>query len=120
MSRRTGPARCSAIRSRREALGTVFGRGRADDAPLLIGSVKTNLGHLEAAAGVAGFIKTVLAVQHGHIPANLNYQNPNPHIPFEQSAAESRCRAARIGRRRAGRGGRGCRRSGSAAPMRMW
>src|SRR5262245_28940344 len=66
------------------ALGTVYGRGRTDGARLLIGSVKTNLGHLEAAAGVAGFIKTVLAVQHGEIPRTLNYQVPNPHIPFQK------------------------------------
>ena len=66
------------------ALGTVLGRGRADDAPLLIGTVKSNLGHLEAAAGMAGFIKAVLAVQKGRIPANLHFQTPNPHIPFDQ------------------------------------
>lgn len=66
------------------ALGTVLGRGRQADKPLLLGAVKSNLGHLEAAAGVAGFIKTVLAVQRGTIPANLHYRNPNPHIPFEQ------------------------------------
>ena len=65
------------------ALGTVLGRGRPEDAPLLIGAVKSNLGHLEAAAGIAGFIKAVLAVQRGHIPANLDFQTPNPHIPFE-------------------------------------
>ncbi len=47
------------------ALGTVLGRGRAADAPLLIGAVKSNLGHLEAAAGIAGFAKAVLALQHG-------------------------------------------------------
>jgi phthiocerol/phenolphthiocerol synthesis type-I polyketide synthase B len=66
------------------ALGTVLGRGRAADAPLLIGAVKSNLGHLEAAAGIAGFAKTVLALQRGRIPANLGYQNPNPHIPFDK------------------------------------
>ncbi|MDT5021580.1 MAG: phthiocerol/phenolphthiocerol synthesis type-I polyketide synthase [Mycobacterium sp.] len=66
------------------ALGTVLGRGRAEDAPLLIGTAKTNLGHLEAAAGVAGLIKTVLAVHRGSIPANLHFHNPNPHIPFDQ------------------------------------
>ncbi|WP_137149071.1 type I polyketide synthase [Mycolicibacterium sp. CR10] len=65
------------------ALGTVLGRGRAADAPLLIGAVKSNLGHLEAAAGIAGFTKAVLAMQHRRIPANLGYQNPNPHIPFD-------------------------------------
>ena len=64
------------------ALGAVLGRGRGVDAPLLVGAVKSNLGHLEAAAGVAGFIKTVLAVQRGRIPANLGYGVPNPHIPF--------------------------------------
>ncbi|HET7073650.1 MAG TPA: beta-ketoacyl synthase N-terminal-like domain-containing protein, partial [Mycobacterium sp.] len=64
------------------ALGTVLGRGRAEDAPLLIGAVKTNLGHTEAAAGIAGFIKTVMAVQRGQIPPNQRFESPNPHIPF--------------------------------------
>ena len=66
------------------ALGTVLGRGRAADAPLLLGAVKSNLGHLEAAAGVAGFIKTVMALQRGVIPGNLHFTEPNPHIPFDQ------------------------------------
>ena len=65
------------------ALGTVLGRAAPPSAALLIGAVKSNLGHLEAAAGIAGFIKAVLAVQRGHIPANLYFQTPNPHIPFE-------------------------------------
>jgi phthiocerol/phenolphthiocerol synthesis type-I polyketide synthase D len=65
------------------ALGTVLGRARPQSAPLLIGAVKSNLGHLEAAAGIAGFIKTVLSLQRGHIPPNPNFQNPNPHIPFD-------------------------------------
>ena len=64
------------------ALGTVLGRARPDDAPLLVGAVKSNLGHLEAAAGIAGLIKAVLAVQRAQIPANLNFGTPNPHIPF--------------------------------------
>lgn len=66
------------------ALGKVLGRGRAPNSPLLIGSVKTNLGHLEAAAGITGFIKAVLAVQRGQIPASLHFQTPNPHIAFDQ------------------------------------
>lgn len=66
------------------ALGTVLGRGRPAGAPLLIGAVKSNLGHLEAAAGVAGLIKAVLAIQRASIPANAGYRTPNPHIPFAQ------------------------------------
>ncbi|MGV0627800.1 SDR family NAD(P)-dependent oxidoreductase, partial [Mycolicibacter minnesotensis] len=66
------------------ALGTVLGRGRSLEAPLLIGAAKSNLGHLEAAAGMVGFIKTVLAVQRGRIPKNLHFNTPNPHITFEQ------------------------------------
>ncbi|MEA2484370.1 MAG: phthiocerol/phenolphthiocerol synthesis type-I polyketide synthase, partial [Thermoleophilaceae bacterium] len=65
------------------ALGTVLGRVRPRDTPLLIGALKSNLGHLEAAAGIAGFIKAVLAVQCGRIPGNRNFETPNPHIPFE-------------------------------------
>ncbi|WP_344591561.1 SDR family NAD(P)-dependent oxidoreductase [Actinomadura vinacea] len=52
--------------------------------PLLIGSVKTNLGHLEAAAGIAGLIKVVLALRHRTIPASLHYHRPNPHIDFPE------------------------------------
>lgn len=66
------------------ALGTVLGRGRPADAPLLLGAAKSNLGHLEAAAGMVGFIKSVLAVQRGQIPRNLHFNTPNPHIAFDQ------------------------------------
>jgi acyl transferase domain-containing protein len=55
---------------------------RPADAPLLIGSVKTNLGHLETAAGVAGLLKAVLVLQHRQIPASLHFETPNPHIDF--------------------------------------
>ncbi|MGW0018263.1 polyketide synthase Pks13 [Rhodococcus sp. NPDC003382] len=68
-----------------EALGKVVGRGRDADKPVLLGSAKTNFGHLEAAAGAAGLIKVVLAMQENHLPASLNYTAPNPYIPFEQA-----------------------------------
>ncbi|TDH57241.1 type I polyketide synthase [Mycobacterium eburneum] len=61
-----------------DALSQVFGE-RPDTAPLVLGSVKTNLGHLESAAGVAGFIKTVLSVNHGYIPRHLNFATLTPH-----------------------------------------
>ncbi|ONI89358.1 hypothetical protein ALI144C_05300 [Actinosynnema sp. ALI-1.44] len=66
------------------ALGAVLGAGRSADSPLVIGSVKTNLGHLEGAAGVAGFIKAALCLRHGEIPPNLHFHNPNPHIDFAE------------------------------------
>ena len=62
------------------ALGGVLGHGRPDDRPLLVGSVKTNIGHLEAAAGIAGFIKTALALFHRQLPASLNFRTANPAI----------------------------------------
>ncbi|MER6128475.1 type I polyketide synthase, partial [Streptomyces sp. NPDC001795] len=65
------------------ALGTVVGRARTDSSPLLVGSVKTNIGHLEGAAGIAGLLKTVLSLSHGRIPASLNFENPNPAIPLD-------------------------------------
>jgi acyl-CoA synthetase (AMP-forming)/AMP-acid ligase II/3-oxoacyl-(acyl-carrier-protein) synthase/acyl carrier protein len=63
------------------ALAGVLGEGRTR--PLALGSVKTNIGHLEAAAGIAGFIKAVLAVRHGLIPPHLNLGRPNPHIDWD-------------------------------------
>ncbi len=66
------------------AVGTAYGKGRDPERPLLIGSVKTNIGHLEAAAGVAGLIKATLAMKRGVIPRHLNYREPNPDIPWEQ------------------------------------
>ncbi len=67
-----------------QAIGTAYSRGRDPENPLLIGSVKTNIGHLEAAAGVAGLMKATLAVERGLIPRHLNFRDPNPAIDWEQ------------------------------------
>ncbi|MFC0316216.1 polyketide synthase Pks13 [Gordonia phosphorivorans] len=66
-----------------DALGRVVGRGRTPDAPALLGSAKTNYGHMESAAGAGALAKVVLSLQHDQIPASLNYVGPNPYIQFE-------------------------------------
>lgn len=67
-----------------EALGNVISKTRQSNQPCWIGSVKTNIGHLEPAAGLASVIKVALALKHGQIPKHLNFSTPNPHIPFEK------------------------------------
>ncbi|WP_435104734.1 beta-ketoacyl synthase N-terminal-like domain-containing protein [Arhodomonas sp. AD133] len=69
-----------------QALDAVYRRQRRPDDPLRVGSVKTNIGHLEAAAGIAAFIKSCLAVAHGAIPAHLHLNQPNRRLDWRQLA----------------------------------
>jgi len=72
------------------ALGTVLAEGRTSGKKCVVGSVKTNIGHTEGAAGLAGLIKTALALKHRTLPATLHYQQPNPDIPWDQLPVEVR------------------------------
>ncbi|MXY82149.1 MAG: type I polyketide synthase, partial [Gemmatimonadetes bacterium] len=67
-----------------DAVAAVYGKGRTADRPLLIGSVKTNIGHLESAAGVAGVIKAALVLNRGVIPKHLHFHNPNPSLDWDR------------------------------------
>ncbi len=66
------------------AAAAVYGRGRDADRPLVLGTAKTNMGHLEAAAGIAGLIKVMLAMKRGIIPRHLHFENPNPHLEWSE------------------------------------
>ena len=100
------------------ALGAVLCPGRDAGRPLAIGSVKTNIGHLEAAAGIAGVIKVVLALERREIPPHLHFHAGNPHIDWSTLPIMVPTSGRRRGRRSAGVGWRGLAHSGSAAPMR--
>ncbi|KUM81581.1 hypothetical protein AQI84_02210 [Streptomyces griseorubiginosus] len=65
------------------ALGAAFGTGPDRPVPLAVGSAKTNVGHLEGAAGVVGLVKTALSLHHRELPASLNFETPNPAIPLD-------------------------------------
>ena len=65
-----------------QAAGAVYGAARDANRPLLMGSVKTNIGHTESASGAAGLIKVVLSLQHRELPQSLHFDNPSPHIPW--------------------------------------
>ncbi|MFF9481894.1 SDR family NAD(P)-dependent oxidoreductase [Streptomyces sp. NPDC014733] len=69
-----------------KALAAVLTAGRDSAEPCLIGSVKSNIGHMEAAAGMGGLIKAALMVRHRTVPPSLHYTEPNPHIPFDDLA----------------------------------
>jgi len=64
------------------ALARVYSQGRSQKTPLWVGSVKTNFGHLEAAAGITGLIKATMMLKKGKIPPNLHFKHPNPHISW--------------------------------------
>ncbi len=70
------------------ALDAVFGPPERRGRPLAIGSVKTNIGHTEPVAGLAGLIKVVQALRHEQLPAHLNFKHPSPHIPWERTVVE--------------------------------
>ncbi|KAH8691692.1 reducing type I polyketide synthase [Phaeosphaeriaceae sp. PMI808] len=89
----TGTAVGDPIEAR--AIGEVFGRHRSDEDPIYVGTVKSNIGHLEGASGLAGIIKTILALEKGIIPPNANFRELNPaiddrffHLKFPQTLTE--------------------------------
>jgi acyl transferase domain-containing protein len=65
------------------ALAQALCENRPENAPLIVGSIKANIGHLETAAGIAGLVKCVLMLKHREIPANLHFDTPNPNIDFK-------------------------------------
>ncbi len=70
------------------ALAGALCRQRTKTEPLMVGSVKTNIGHLEAASGMAGVIKVILALQQRRIPPHLHFHTPNPHLPWREMPIE--------------------------------
>ncbi len=66
-----------------DAIGSVIGKRRDRGSPIPIGSVKSNIGHLEPASGIAGLIKVILSLKHRGIPASINFDRPNPNIDFD-------------------------------------
>ena len=101
-----------------QALLATYGQDRPTDRPLWLGSIKSNIGHTSAAAGVGGVIKMVQAMRHGVLPRTLHVDVPTPHVDWSAGAV-SLLTDARAWPRWIGRAGRGCRHSVSAGPTRM-
>ena len=116
MSRRTAPAPSSATRSKIAALTRAFRPGTDRTQFCGVGSAKTSVGHTDAAAGVTGFIKTVLALQHGELPPSLHFDEPNPSHRLRQQPVLRQPRATSPGPRPTPPAGPGSARSASAAP----
>ncbi len=83
-SRRTAPAPCVGDPVEVRALADVMGPGRAQDRPLLISSVKGNIGHAEPASGIAGLIKATLSVKYRELPPQANFETPSTKIPWDE------------------------------------